>query len=135
MNGFKINGERLIFRGANRTQEYPYVGMAMSNFGQAAEVIKMKRGGFDFIRPAHVTPDAAFLDACDKYGVMVMDSIPLTGHYFGGEIFEARSYRQMRDMIRRDRNHASIITWELSLSECQFSDTYAANSVAIGHAE
>jgi beta-galactosidase len=133
--GFKLNNVSRKFRGANRTQDWPFIGMAMSNFGQRTEAIKMKKAGHEYVRTAHYAQDPAFLNACDEYGIMVMDSIPTSEHYWGGTTFENRSYQQMKDMIRRDRNHAGIITWELSLNETWTTTEYDANAVNIGHTE
>jgi len=134
--GFKINGEVLRFRGANRVQDYPYVGYAMGNLGQRRDVLKLKEAGFEYVRTSHCRPhDPAFLDACDELGLMVLDPIPGT-HYIGGTLFKERSYQTMRDLIRRDRNHPCVIAWELSLNETWWTDPdYTPTAVSIGHAE
>ena len=134
--GFKINGQVLRFRGANRVQDYPYVGFAMGNYGQRRDVIKLKKAGFEYVRTSHCRPhDPAFLDACDELGLMVLDPIPGT-HYIGSTLFKERSYQTMRDLIRRDRNHPCVIAWELSLNETWWTDPdYTPTAVSIGHAE
>ena len=133
-NGFQINGNRLRFMGANRHQEYPYIGYAASNNLQYRDAVKLKEAGFQFIRLSHYPPDPAFLDACDELGIMVLDAIP-GWQNVGGSTFIDRSYQDMRDMMRRDRNHPCVICWELSLNESGFSPTYATNAVSIGHTE
>jgi beta-galactosidase len=132
--GFTINGELLKFRGANRVQDYPYLGWAMGNLGQRRDVEKLREAGFNYIRTSHYPPDPSFLDACDEFGVVVMDEIP-GFQYVGGDLFKSRSYQNMRDMIRRDRNHPCVIAWELSLNETNFDTTYAQTAMNIGHAE
>ena len=132
--GFKINGERLILMGVNRMQDYPYVGYAMPKSGQVRDAIKIKEAGFNFVRTSQYPPDPSFLDACDELGLMVM--IPIPGfQYMGGELFRKRSYQDMRDLIRRDRNHPCVILWELSLNETYFDREYAQKAVEIGHEE
>jgi len=134
--GFKINDTTLRFMGANRMQDYPYVGYAMSNYEQRRDAVQLKEAGFQYVRTAHYPQDPAFLDACDELGLMVMDSIP--GFQWDNNhssTFYSRSYQNMRDMIRRDRNHPCVIVWELSLNETWFTDTYASTAVSIGHAE
>ena len=133
-NGFQINGNRLRFMGANRHQEYPYIGYAASNNLQYRDAVKLKEAGFQFIRLSHYPPDPAFLDACDELGIMVLDAIP-GWQFVGGSTFIDRSYQNMRDMMRRDRNHPCVICWELSLNESGFNINYAKDAVGIGHAE
>ncbi len=132
--GFKINGQPFKFRGTNRLQDYPYIGYAMGNVGQRRDAEKLKEAGFDFIRASHYPQDPAFMEACDELGILVMDEIP-GFQYFGTSTFRTRSYQNMRDMMRRDRNHPCVIAWELSLNETGFNQTYATNAVNYGHAE
>lgn len=132
--GFEINGERLVFLGANRMADYPYVGYAMPNSGQIRDAIRLKEAGFQAVRTAHYPQDPAFLDACDELGLMVIAPIP-GFQYIGGRTFRERSYQDMRGLIRRDRNRPCVILWELSLNETDFDRSYAMNAVLIGHEE
>ena len=75
-NGFQINGVRLKFMGANRQQEYPYIGYAASNNLQYRDAVKYKEAGFQFIRLSHYPHDPSFLDACDKLGIMILEPVP-----------------------------------------------------------
>ncbi len=133
-DGFRINGQPFKFRGANRLQDYPFVGYAMGNVGQRRDALKLKEAGFDYIRTAHYPQDPAFMDACDELGILVMNAIP-GFQYIGGTTFRNHSYQMMRDMIRRDRSRPSVIVWELSLNETDFNSTYASTAVNIGRAE
>ena len=132
--GFQINNQPYRFRGANRTQDFPYMGWAMGNLGQQRDAKLLKEAGFNYIRTSHYPPDPSFLEACDEYGILIMDEIPGFQHV-GGDLFKARSYQTMRDMIRRDRNHPCVIAWELSLNETDFDSTYAQTAMTIGHEE
>ena len=136
--GFKINGQALRFRGTNRVHDYPYLGWAMGNIGQRRDAEKLKEAGFEFVRTSHCPPDPAFMEACDELGIMIMDEIP-GFQFFGNSTFQNRSYQNMRDMIRRDRNHPCVIAWELSLNETWWEggewDNYSSTAVSIGHAE
>lgn len=132
--GFTINGQPLRFRGTNRLQDYPYIGYAMGNLGQRRDARRLKEAGFDYVRLSHYPHDPAFMDACDELGLLVMDAIP-GFQYIGGQEFRQRSFRDMRDMIRRDRNHPCVIAWELSLNETNFDAAYAQTAAAIGHEE
>jgi len=132
--GFTINGERFIFMGTNRVQDYPYVAWAFPNSSQRRDALRLKEGGFQFVRSSHNPQDPSFLDACDELGILVMDCIP-GFQYIGGTKFIKHSYQNMRDLIRRDRNHPSVILWELSLNETDFDSSFAYRAMQIGHEE
>lgn len=133
-NGFEINGQRLMFMGTNRVQDYPYVAWAFPEAAQKRDVRLLKEGGFQYIRTSHNPQDPAFLDACDEMGMLVMDCLP--GFQFvGGGKFRERSFQNMREIIRRDRNHPCLVLWELSLNETDYDSSFARTAMNIGHEE
>ncbi|WP_209445770.1 glycosyl hydrolase family 95 catalytic domain-containing protein, partial [Paenibacillus etheri] len=132
--GFLINGEKLMLYGANRHQEYLYVGNAMPNSGQYRDAKQLREGGFNTVRTGHYPQDPSFLDAADELGLTVISPTP-GWQFFGDSVFEERSYQAIRDMVRRDRNHPSIIMWESSLNETDYSLEYAQNAHKATHEE
>lgn len=114
--GFTINGEKLVIRGTNRHQQYPYIGNAASNNAQYRDAMKLKEGGFNFVRLGHYPQAPSFLDACDELGLMTVEPVPGWQYCEEGE-FQEIVKQNIRDMIRRDRNHPCMIMWEVSLNE------------------
>jgi beta-galactosidase len=133
-HGFFINGKRLVFMGTNRVQDYPYVAWAFPNTAQRRDAIHLREAGFQYVRLSHNLQDPSFLDACDELGLLVMAPIP-GFQYIGGPEFRKHSFQDMRELIHRDRNHPSVVLWELSLNETDYDSTFAQQAMQIGHEE
>lgn len=134
-DGFYINGEKLYLRGANRHQSYQNIGDAASNSMQVRDAIQMKENGFNAVRAAHYPQDPAFLSACDEVGLLVIECQPGWQQFTNTQTFWDRTIRDTREMIRRDRNHPSVILWETSLNETNYSDAWAREATGAAHEE
>jgi len=117
MDGFYLNGRRLQIFGANRHQHYPYVGFAMPARVQRKDAEILRRElNCNMVRCSHYPQSEAFYDACDELGLMAWEEAPGWG-YLGDQEWKELAYRDVGEMVRRDRNHPSIIIWGARLNE------------------
>ncbi|MDA3853210.1 MAG: beta galactosidase jelly roll domain-containing protein, partial [Bacteroidales bacterium] len=137
-DGFYLNNKpypgKLI--GANRHQDFAYVGNALPNSGQWRDAVILKEAGCDIIRAAHYPADPAFMDACDALGLFFIVATP--GWQFWNDndpSFEKLVYQDILNMVRRDRNHASVLLWEPILNETWYPDYFAEKVHNIVHEE
>lgn len=128
-DGFWLNGkpypEPLI--GANRHQDFAVIGNALSNSLHWRDAKKLRDAGLKVIRNAHYPQDPAFMDACDELGLFVIVNTP--GWQFWSDVpsFARFVYSDIRNMVRRDRNHTCVWMWEPILNETNYPADFAKN--------
>lgn len=108
--GFYLNGEALKLRGLNRHQCYPGLANAVPKRLQVADAVLLKELGANYVRCAHYPQHSDFLHACDSLGLLVFEEVASWQH-IGGDEFIGHMNDMLEAMIRRDRNHPSIILW------------------------
>jgi beta-galactosidase len=133
--GFKLNDKPLKIIGTNRHQDCPYIGNALSEAAQYRDLKRIKEAGFNFVRLSHYPQDPSVFRICDSIGLMLGDPIPGWQFFNNNELFKNRVFSDIREMIRRDRNHPSVIMWEVSLNETYPSDNFRIRSAEIAHEE
>jgi beta-galactosidase len=130
--GLLINGETFNSIGANRHQDHPYVGNALPASAHYRDAFKIRDAGFTSYR-IHYPQDPSFMDACDELGILAIVSNP-GWQFMGDDTFKQRALQNAREMVRRDRNHPSVILWEAELNESD-SSSIAAQLYQIVHSE
>jgi len=131
-DGFYLNGKpygQLI--GANRHQDFAYVGNALPNSQQWRDAKRLRDAGCTIIRTAHYPQDPAFMDACDELGLFIIVATPGWQYWNKDPNFEQLVYENTRNLIRRDRNHTSVLMWEPILNETRYPLNFSINSLKI----
>lgn len=131
-DGFWLNGKpyhQLI--GGNRHQDFAYVGNAMPNSQQWRDAKRLKDAGMVIVRCAHYPMDPAFMDACDELGLFVIVPTPGWQYWNKDPRFGELVHENTRQIIRRDRNHCSVLLWEPILNETRYPEDFALKALQI----
>lgn len=131
-DGFYLNDKpygQLI--GGNRHQDFAYVGNALPNTQQWRDVKRLRDAGCTIIRTAHYPQDPSFMDACDELGMFIIVATPGWQYWNKDPKFADLVYENTHNMIRRDRNHPSVILWEPILNETRFPADFSLKSLQI----
>ncbi len=118
-----VNGRSIKVFGVNRHDTHTTLGQAMPLETLREDALIMKRSNMNIVRTAHYPSDPRFLDICDELGLYVVDEADIESH----GVVRVGSYdliaqdpmweKQFVDrgvrMVRRDRNHPSVIFWSL----------------------
>ncbi|MCX5527734.1 DUF4981 domain-containing protein [Streptomyces bobili] len=113
-----VNGERVFVRGVNRHDFHPLTGRTVSYDDMRADLVLLKRFGFNAIRTAHYPNDPALYDLADEIGFYVVDEADIESHDHAHEIADDPRYLnafvdRVSRMVLRDKNHPSVIIWSL----------------------
>ena len=131
-DGFWLNGKpfgQLV--GANRHQDFAYVGNALPNSQQWRDAKRLRDAGCRIVRVAHYPQDPSFMDACDELGIFVIVATPGWQYWNKDPEFARLVHENTRMMIRRDRNHASVLMWEPILNETRYPLDFALEALQI----
>lgn len=130
--GFMLNGKpfgQLV--GANRHQDFAYVGNAVPNSQQWRDAKRLRDAGCRIIRVAHYPQDPSFMDACDELGMFVIVATPGWQYWNKDPQFAERVHENTRSIIRRDRNHPSVLMWEPILNETRYPENFSLEALQI----
>lgn len=115
-SGFQLNGKTIKLNGGCVHHDNGCLGTAAFDRAEERRVELLKSAGFNAVRTSHNPPSEAFLTACDRIGMMVIDESfdgwkESKTPYDYSKIFDKWWKRDIEAMVMRDRNHPSIIMW------------------------
>ena len=110
-NALYLNDRRIRINGTNRHQEFPWLGDAIPHWITYYDMRDIKQGlGHNFIRAAHYPNDPYLYQLTDEMGLIVVEEVP---NNKSQDFNEALQQQHVIEMIRRDRNHPSILFWSM----------------------
>jgi beta-glucuronidase len=111
-----LNGKAVFLQGANMHAEAPYLGGRAATDEDVKNIFAfLKDLNANFVRLAHYPHDERMERMADKQGVMIWSEIPLWQRIdFASPAVYEKATRMLNEMIRRDRNKASVILWSVS---------------------
>jgi beta-galactosidase len=112
--GFLLNGEPTLLRGGCVHHDDGVMGATSYDRAEERKVELLVASGYNAVRCAHNPPAPAFLDACDRLGMLVIDEAfdcwrQGKNHYDYHVAFADWWQRDLESMVRRDRNHPSVV--------------------------
>ena len=133
-NGFVLNGKKIMLRGLNRHQSYPYVGNAMPASAQIADAEFLKfHLGVNLARTSHYPNSKHFLRRCDEIGLLVFTEIPGWQHVSKREDWRELCLQHVEEMITQCYNHPSIVLWGVRINESPDDDELYTKTNALAH--
>ncbi|HSV72868.1 MAG TPA: glycoside hydrolase family 2 TIM barrel-domain containing protein [Chthonomonadales bacterium] len=134
-----LNGKPMKLRGVNRHEHHPTLGRAVPLETMLADVLLMKLHNINAVRTSHYPDDPRWYDLCDRYGIALIDECDLETHGFldhrertnppDDPVWEEACVDRMVRMVRRDRNHPSVLIWSLG-NEAGFGRNHIAMAAA-----
>ncbi len=126
--GFLLNGKPLKLKGVNMHQDHAGVGAAIPEALMEWRIRQLKAFGCNAYRASHNPMTPAQLDICDREGILVIDENRLTG-------INTEHLRLLERMIKRDRNHPSVILWSSGNEEWGIENTVQGTRIAAAMCE
>ncbi|RYX85067.1 DUF4982 domain-containing protein [bacterium] len=119
-DGFFLNGKRVKIKGTCNHQDFAGVGVALPDSILDWRIKTLKGMGSNAYRTSHNPVAQELLDACDRQGMLVMDETRHLGDATGAKTpsgTKAENLGELRNMVKRDRNHPSVIIWSMANEE------------------
>ncbi|MDO6819589.1 beta-galactosidase GalB [Zobellia sp. 1_MG-2023] len=116
--GFLLNEKPVEFNGVCMHHDLGPLGAAVNYRATERQMQIMQSMGVNALRTSHNPPSPEMLEICDKLGIVVLDEafdewkIPKVINGYN-KFFDEWHERDLRDMIKRDRNHPSVVMWSI----------------------
>jgi beta-galactosidase len=120
--GFLLNDKPVKIKGTCNHQDHAGVGAAIPDRIQEYRIERLQWMGSNGCRTSHNPPTPEFLDVCDRKGMLVMDETRMMSS-------NPEGLSQLERLIKRDRNHPSVIIWSLANEEPEQGNTRGARIV------
>jgi beta-galactosidase len=111
-----LNGKGIFLQGVLWREDHPKYGSAMTREALEKDVQLIKSLGANVVRVGNHPPHPYFMSLCDRYGLLVMEEVPVwdvPSDVLGEEYYQELAKTYAREMILRDRNHACVLAWGL----------------------
>lgn len=117
-NGFVLNGRTLKLKGGCLHHDNGILGAAAFADSEYRKLKLHKENGYNAIRTSHNPPSTAFLETCDRLGLVVMEEAfdiwrMQKNFYDFTQYFDLEWETELAAMIRRDRNHPCVVMWSI----------------------
>jgi hypothetical protein len=109
-----LNGSRVFLQGVVWREDHPMYGSAMTYEALEKDIQLIKGLGANLVRVGNHPPHPYFVGLCDRYGLFVMEEIPVwnvPADVLGKDYYHELAKTYAREMVMRDRNHASVFAW------------------------
>ena len=121
-DGFYLNGVKTFLKGVCLHHDAGALGAVWNDDAWIRRLRRLKDMGCNAIRTSHNPPAPEFLDLCDRMGFLVIDELTDTWTWPKKDngyaiLFDEWVEKDLVSMIRRDRNHPSVIAWSIG-NEC-----------------
>ena len=116
--GFRLNGEMIELKGGCVHHDNGFLGSAAFNRAEYRKVEQLKEAGYNAVRTVHNPPSSYFLEACDELGMLVIEEFTDVWEVHKTPQDYATYFKEtwepdLTNMIKRDRNHPSVIMWSI----------------------
>ena len=122
--GFFLNGEHIKLHGVNRHQDRLDMGNALTAREHQEDFDLIREMGANTIRLAHYQHAEFFYDLCDQDGQIVWAELALVNGVTDSEAFNENAKRQLKELIRQNYNHPSIVMWSV-FNEIRVNERFA----------
>lgn len=117
-DGFLLNGRKLLLNGGCVHHDNGILGAATYDRAEERKAELLKAAGFNAVRTSHNLSSEAFLHACDRVGLLVIDEAfdgwrDAKNTHDYSTLFDQWWQRDIESMVLRDRNHPSVFCWSI----------------------